>query len=48
MSFMNTAAYMAYYQQLKWVIIATLEQGYAKIVPEKQRRDTGLILNDDE
>ena len=45
MSFINTAAYMTYYQQLKWVIIATLEQGYAKIVPEKQRRDTDLILN---
>ena len=45
MSFMNTAAYIACYQQLKWVMIATLEQGYAKAAPEKQRRGTGLILN---
>ena len=29
-------------------MIAILEQGYAKTAPEKQRRDTGLILNDDE
>ena len=42
---MNTAAYMACYQQLKRVMIATLEQGYAKAAPEKQRRDTDLILN---
>lgn len=45
---MNTAAYMACYQQLKRVMIATLEQGYAKAAPEKQRRGTGLILDDDE
>ena len=44
---MNTAAYIAYYQQLKQVMIATLEQGYVKAAPEKQRRGTGLILNDD-
>ena len=44
---MNTAAYIACYQQLKQVMIATLKQGYTKAVPEKQRRDTGLILNDD-
>ena len=36
---------MTYYQQLKWVIIATLKQDYIKAAPEKQKRDTGLILN---
>ena len=44
---MNTTAYMACYQQLKWVMIATLEQDYAKMAPEKQRRGTGLILDND-
>ena len=29
-------------------MITTLEQGYAKAAPEKQRRGTGLILDDDE
>ena len=29
-------------------MIATLKQGYAKAAPEKQRRDTGLILNNNE
>ena len=48
MSFMNTAAYIACYQQLKWVMIATLEQGYIKMASEKQRRGTGLILDDNE
>ena len=38
---------MACYQQLKQVMIATLKQGYAKAVPEKQRRGTDLILNND-
>ena len=47
MSFMNTAAYIACYQQLKQVMIATLEQGYVKAAPEKQRRGTGLILDND-
>ena len=47
MSFMNTAAYIACYQQLKQVMIATLKQGYAKAAPEKQRRGTGLILDND-
>ena len=28
-------------------MIAILEQGYAKAVPEKQRRGTGLILDND-
>ena len=42
---MNTAAYIACYQQLKQVIITTLEQDYTKTAPEKQRRGTGLILN---
>ena len=28
-------------------MITTLEQGYIKVAPEKQRRGTGLILNDD-
>ena len=45
---MNTAAYIACYQQLKWVMIAILEQGYIKTAPEKQRRGTDLILDDDE
>ena len=39
---------MTYYQQLKQVMIATLEQGYVKAAPEKQRRGTGLILNNNE
>ena len=39
---------MTYYQQLKQVMIATLEQDYIKAAPEKQRRGTGLILNNNE
>ena len=38
---------MACYQQLKQVMITILEQGYAKAAPKKQRRGTGLILNND-
>ena len=45
MSFINTAAYIACYQQLKQVMITILEQGYAKAASKKQRRGTGLILD---
>ena len=47
MFFINTAAYIACYQQLKWVMIIILKQDYTKAAPEKQRRGTSLILNND-